>query len=157
VSSKSVRAYDAQRAAYGRHVRPVDVNGSWRRSLASSAPPRPLEAVPDPTSALVPFNGRAPTAPRRGAGERARGAATKLKLIVLRREELAELIRDAITDAMALAAAEPPPALLDRNGLARMLGIGIGTVDRLRRDGCPAAWSGPTKPSGRYRSRNSEV
>jgi hypothetical protein len=122
VSPKSVRAFEAHRASQGRVVRAVDVNGAWRRSRAGTAAP----AEPGPLL--------------RDTGEHARGDSTEL--VVLRREALAELVRDAISEALASAPVERPPALLDRNGLARMLSIGIGTVDRLRREGCPVVWLG---------------
>jgi hypothetical protein len=45
-------------------------------------------------------------------------------------DELAELRRQ-------LSAPVPPPALLDRRGLARELGVSLATVDRLRGEGLP--------------------
>ena len=35
---------------------------------------------------------------------------------------------------------EPLPALIDRGGLARQLGVSVPTVDRLGRQGCPTVW-----------------
>lgn len=58
-------------------------------------------------------------------------------LVVLRADELAAVVRAAV--AAALAEHEPAgvPTLLDREGCARLLGISVGTVDRLRREGLP--------------------
>lgn len=41
-------------------------------------------------------------------------------------------------EALAPLLAPRATALLDRQGLARELGIGVDTVDRLRREGCPS-------------------
>jgi hypothetical protein len=141
VSAKSVRAYETHRAQQGRPVRAVDVNGAWRRSRVGTARRRSPEPVLAAAPTAAPPNTTAePTARVGGAREVARAESTEL--VVLRREALAELVRDAISEALTSTPAEALPALLDRNGLARMLSVGIGTVDRLRREGCPVMWLG---------------
>jgi len=62
-------------------------------------------------------------------------------VVTLTVAELTDLVRQVALEAAA-ETAEPPPALLDRAGLARALGVGTTTVDRLRRDGCPVVWLG---------------
>jgi hypothetical protein len=59
-------------------------------------------------------------------------------LAVLTAEQLRELIATALREAMIeQRPAEVPRGLLDRRGLAAALGVGVDTVDRLRREGCP--------------------
>lgn len=64
-------------------------------------------------------------------------------VIVVTREELAELIRGAVGDALADQREDAAPTLLlDRAGIARALGVATSTVDRLRREGLPSVMIG---------------
>lgn len=63
-------------------------------------------------------------------------------VIVATAEQLAELIRAAVEEALAEQRQDLAPALLDRAGIARALGISPSTVDRLRRDGLPCVLIG---------------
>jgi hypothetical protein len=63
-------------------------------------------------------------------------------LVLLTGEQLAALVKTAVCEALAELRDEPTPALLDRTGIARALGIGLTTVDRLRRDGLPCVLIG---------------
>ena len=58
-------------------------------------------------------------------------------LVVLRADELAVLVREAVAEAIAEHQPAAASTLLDRDGCARLLGISMGTVDRLRREGMP--------------------
>lgn len=49
-------------------------------------------------------------------------------------EHLAAPITETVASAMSTSRS---PALLDRRGLSEALGVGVDTVDRLRREGCP--------------------
>ena len=51
---------------------------------------------------------------------------------------LARLVEAAVAKVLAQRTEDPAPALLDRSGIARALGVGTSTVDRLRREGMPA-------------------
>jgi hypothetical protein len=63
-------------------------------------------------------------------------------VIVVTPEQLAELVRAAVQSVLAEQREDAAPALLDRNGIARALGVGTSTVDRLRRDGLPCVFIG---------------
>lgn len=64
-------------------------------------------------------------------------------IVVIERGELAELLESAVTNALvAHQSSEARPILLDRNGLARALGVGVSSVDRFRHEGCPVLWLG---------------
>lgn len=63
-------------------------------------------------------------------------------VIVTTREELEQLITAAVEKALAEQREDVAPALLDRATIARRLGIGTSTVDRLRREGMPVVWIG---------------
>jgi len=65
-----------------------------------------------------------------------------MAVIVVTPEQLAELIRDAVGQAFAEQREDVGPVLLDRSGIARALGIGTSTVDRLRREGLPSVMIG---------------
>jgi len=58
-------------------------------------------------------------------------------LVTLTVGEQRDLVRDAAWETVAEASDDPPPALLDRAGIAWALGVGTATVDRMRREGCP--------------------
>ncbi|MBE7480242.1 MAG: helix-turn-helix domain-containing protein [Polyangiaceae bacterium] len=58
-------------------------------------------------------------------------------LVVLRADELAAVVRAAVADALSEHEPAAAPTLLDREGCARLLGISVGTLDRLRREGLP--------------------
>jgi hypothetical protein len=63
-------------------------------------------------------------------------------VVVVTPAELAELVKRAVQDALAVQQQETVPALLDRAGIAQQLGVGIGTVDRLKREGLPCVFIG---------------
>ena len=46
-------------------------------------------------------------------------------------------VADAVIQALAPALERGGPRLLDRRGIAEALHVGVDTVDRLRREGCP--------------------
>lgn len=54
----------------------------------------------------------------------------------------AEVIRRVVREELdALGAQQPAaPVLVDRQELARALGVSVSTVDRLREDGMPTVW-----------------
>lgn len=52
-------------------------------------------------------------------------------------DQLAAIVRGAVADALAESHADPPPALLDRNGLAAALGCCSAQIDKLRKRGMP--------------------
>lgn len=58
-------------------------------------------------------------------------------LVVLRADELAAVVRAAVADALSEHEPAAAPTLFDRDGCARLLGISVGTLDRLRREGLP--------------------
>jgi hypothetical protein len=57
-------------------------------------------------------------------------------------EQLAELVRRAVEDAFAAQQQDVSPRFLDRNGIAKALGIGLATVDRFRKLGMPTVLVG---------------
>jgi hypothetical protein len=61
---------------------------------------------------------------------------------VLTPEQLQELVRGAVETALAERHEDAAPMLLDRARVARALGVGIATVDRLRREGMPCVFIG---------------
>lgn len=63
-------------------------------------------------------------------------------VIVATPDQLAELVREAVRDALEGAQADAVRALLDRSGIARALGVGTSTIDRLRRAGMPCLFLG---------------
>lgn len=69
--------------------------------------------------------------------------STDIRLAVtLTVAELRELVRDVVLGAVADIVAPAPPALLDRTGVARALGVGTSSVDRFRSEGMPVVWIG---------------
>lgn len=63
-------------------------------------------------------------------------------VIVVTPEALAELVRSAVSEALAEARQDSAPVLLDRNGIAKALGIGLSTVDKFRRENMPCLMVG---------------
>jgi hypothetical protein len=63
-------------------------------------------------------------------------------IVLLTPEELTELIKRAVENALAEQRQETAPALFDRGGIAQQLGVGTTTVDRLRREGLPCVYLG---------------
>ncbi len=55
----------------------------------------------------------------------------------LRIGELRGLVRDVVLETLVESDNEALPALLDRSGLAKALGVGMSSVDRFRREGMP--------------------
>lgn len=53
------------------------------------------------------------------------------------RGELTAIVREAVAAELEAQRAVPKPALLDREGLAAVLGCSSGMVDKLRRRGLP--------------------
>ncbi len=120
--SRSTRQFAAHMEARGKALpRAADVTGApWPHLRKLGAPSggtaaRPLRANP------------------RGQSQ---------QLVALAPDQLADLIRAAVAEALSEGANDQRPALLDRLGLARALGIGLATVDRLRRDGMPCVHVG---------------
>lgn len=60
-----------------------------------------------------------------------------MKLVVIAADELAALIRETVEQVLAEQQQDPAPLLLDRNGIAKRLGVGLNSVDRFRRAGMP--------------------
>jgi hypothetical protein len=66
------------------------------------------------------------------------GAPNGNGLVVLQGDQLRAILREEFANAIAqMAPRETTPVLLDRRGLAAALGVGVDTVDRLRREGAP--------------------
>lgn len=63
-------------------------------------------------------------------------------VVILTPEQLTELVRSAVQEALAEQREDAAPALVDRAGIARALSVGTGTVDRLRRAGLPCVLIG---------------
>ena len=59
------------------------------------------------------------------------------QLVVMPAEQLAAMLKAAVTEAFAEQREDVAPALLDRNGLAQALGCSPSQIDRLRRAGMP--------------------
>lgn len=57
-------------------------------------------------------------------------------LVTMTRAELAELVRDNMSEA--LAASRAMPVLVDKQDMARQLGCSPSSIDRLRREGLPS-------------------
>lgn len=59
-------------------------------------------------------------------------------LVILTPAQLQELVKQAVGEVLAEHQQDTaPPALVDRQGLARALGVSPGTVDKMRQRGCP--------------------
>jgi hypothetical protein len=59
-------------------------------------------------------------------------------VVVVSPEQLREVVRAAVAEVLEHHhAASTEPALLDRAGLARALGVSAPTVDRMRAEGAP--------------------
>jgi hypothetical protein len=52
-------------------------------------------------------------------------------------DELVDRVAERVVELTATSAPAARPVLLDRRGLAAALGVGVDTVDRLRREGAP--------------------
>ena len=65
------------------------------------------------------------------------GLASTTETIV---DGIVERIASEVESRIAALLPEPPPALLDRRGLAQFLGVSLPTVDKLRGEGCPTLW-----------------
>lgn len=63
-------------------------------------------------------------------------------VVVVTPAELERLIGSAVEKALAGQREQPTAALLDRNALARALGVSPSSVARLRRDGMPCVMIG---------------
>lgn len=71
------------------------------------------------------------------------GSATTATAIDAVVRLLADAVADRLLEQLAeLTSAASAPALLDRRGLAQSLGVGVDTVDRLRREGMPTLMVG---------------
>lgn len=64
-------------------------------------------------------------------------AGAEVRLVTVTLDELAAVVRAAVADALAEHEPAAAPTLLDREACARMLGVSLGTLDRLRREGMP--------------------
>lgn len=59
-------------------------------------------------------------------------------VVVVSPDELRALVREQVEAALATQReADAAPLLLDRRQMARALSVGVDTLDRLRREGCP--------------------
>lgn len=58
-------------------------------------------------------------------------------LVLVSPDDLRTMLREVVAEV--IAEREPPdaPALLDRRAMASMLGVGVDTLDKLRREGLP--------------------
>lgn len=65
------------------------------------------------------------------------GAGAEIRVVTITADELAGIVRAAVAAAIAEHEPAAAPKLLDREGCAQMLGVSLGTVDRLRREGLP--------------------
>lgn len=146
--SPSTRQYAARLEARGdAPPKPASVTGHPWPHLQPRAAYAQSPAVRLPPSDTTADPSGASNVALRGAGEllrvtMARQAADDRLAVTLTLGELRELLRDAALEAVAQATSAPPPALLDRNGLAQALGVATSTVDRFRREGCPTLWAG---------------
>jgi hypothetical protein len=63
--------------------------------------------------------------------------STEHGIVVMPAEQLAAMLKAAVSEAFAEQREDSCPVLLDRNGLAQALGCSPSQVDRLRRGGLP--------------------
>lgn len=68
----------------------------------------------------------------------AEGKPASVQVVVLTAAQLRELVRDAIVEALESQKDDPSPLLLDRNGIARALGLSTSSIDKLRKQGLPS-------------------
>lgn len=144
MSRANVRQYAAHLGSQGKPPvvpRLPDVTGyPWPRTARRS----PVECAPETeadsdTSEAPLASPRVNGAPLRSVSK----ARSEDRLAVtLTVAELRELVRDVALEVQADAGSNAPPALLDRNGIARALGVGLSTVDRWRKAGMPAVFVG---------------
>lgn len=59
------------------------------------------------------------------------------QIVVVTADQLMGIVRGAIEAAVAELRQDASPTLLDRSAIARQLGVGTSTLDRLRREGLP--------------------
>lgn len=74
---------------------------------------------------------------RRASGGDSVGLPASARAASLLVAELARAVADELESRGLAASPSTAPAVLDRRGLAASLGVGLDTVDRLRREGCP--------------------
>jgi hypothetical protein len=56
------------------------------------------------------------------------------------RDFLVEVVRESVHAELEEVDKPAAPALVDRAGLSRALGVSLATVDRLRAEGIPTIW-----------------
>jgi hypothetical protein len=69
------------------------------------------------------------------------------QFVVVSLTDLREILAEVANDN---AASRCAPALLDRAGLSRALGVSLSKVDQLRREGCPVVQLGVESPRFRF-------
>jgi hypothetical protein len=69
----------------------------------------------------------------------------------LTKAQLAEMIENAVATAMRAAANDVTPELLDRNGIAKVIGCSAAQIDKLRKCGMPCERVGQTP---RFRAKD---
>ena len=57
---------------------------------------------------------------------------------MLTADQLRQIVRDAIVEAFEAQKEDPPAQLLDRSGIARVLGLSTASIDKLRKRGLPS-------------------
>lgn len=63
-------------------------------------------------------------------------------VVILSPDQLAELVRNAVAEALAEQREDAPALLLDRSGIAKALGCSPSTINRLRQEGMPCVLLG---------------
>ncbi|HTV24301.1 MAG TPA: hypothetical protein VMG12_36665 [Polyangiaceae bacterium] len=61
-----------------------------------------------------------------------------VEVVVLTADQLRQIVRDAIVEAFEAQKEDPPAQLLDRSGIARVLGLSTASIDKLRKRGLPS-------------------
>lgn len=148
--SRSTRQFAAHVEAQGKPApKPAGVTGHPWPHLQPLAAPAQSPAVRLSPANTTAEPSESSNVAARGAGGRPRAvprvrepAADDRLAVTLTLGELRELVRTAALQAVAEAVNAPQPALLDRSGIARALGVGTSSVDRFRREGMPCVHVG---------------
>jgi hypothetical protein len=89
---------------------------------------------PEASAGSTPRSHQRPRALRRSP-EAHPSTAPAPTIVMVTLEQLEKLVRRAVEDAIAAQQQDVSPRFLDRNGIAKALGIGLATVDRFRKLG----------------------